>query len=97
MLFTSPSIGKQSNHAALEMLSSDSISKILPEMLQVVLVSSASLSRFRSYQDFLHSGDFVPDDRLQSLMKEVSPDDVCNLQFTSGTTGIPKAAMLTHK
>lgn len=26
----------------------------------------------------------------------VQPDDPCNIQFTSGTTGHPKAAVLTH-
>lgn len=28
---------------------------------------------------------------------EISMDDVCLLQFTSGTTGLPKGAMLTHR
>lgn len=28
---------------------------------------------------------------------ELHPEDVCNLQFTSGSTGNPKAAMLTHQ
>ncbi|KAK8123908.1 Acyl-CoA ligase sidI [Apiospora kogelbergensis] len=31
-----------------------------------------------------------------SLNKKVLAHQVCNLQFTSGTTGLPKAAMLTH-
>ena len=30
------------------------------------------------------------------MAAEVRPDDVCNMQYTSGTTGFPKGVMLTH-
>ncbi|MBS0642218.1 MAG: AMP-binding protein, partial [Proteobacteria bacterium] len=34
--------------------------------------------------------------RLQALSGVLQPDDPINIQFTSGTTGAPKAATLTH-
>jgi fatty-acyl-CoA synthase len=34
--------------------------------------------------------------RLQQLTDEIQPDDACNIQFTSGTTGSPKGATLSH-
>jgi fatty-acyl-CoA synthase len=36
-----------------------------------------------------HGADFVPD--------SVGPDDVANIQYTSGTTGSPKGVLLTHR
>jgi fatty-acyl-CoA synthase len=34
--------------------------------------------------------------RLRELVTEIQPDDACNIQFTSGTTGSPKGATLSH-
>ena len=36
-------------------------------------------------------------ERFDSLIDQGSPDDVCHLCLTSGTTGLPKSAMLTHR
>ncbi|EBV3599859.1 AMP-binding protein, partial [Salmonella enterica subsp. enterica serovar Virchow] len=36
-------------------------------------------------------------DQLDALSAELAPDDAINIQFTSGTTGAPKGATLTHR
>ncbi|MCK5542182.1 MAG: AMP-binding protein, partial [Desulfobacterales bacterium] len=36
-------------------------------------------------------------DLFESLVDQGKPDDVCHLCLTSGTTGLPKGTMLTHK
>jgi len=38
----------------------------------------------------------VPVEEVYRLAAQVHPDDVCNMQYTSGTTGFPKGVMLTH-
>lgn len=52
---------------------------------------------YRSYNDVLHQGSRADRDALAAAQAKVMAHDVCNLQFTSGTTGHPKAAMLTHQ
>jgi len=36
-------------------------------------------------------------DRLEEMIEQGRPDDVCHLCQTSGTTGLPKGAMMTHR
>ncbi len=38
----------------------------------------------------------VPVEEVYHLASLVKKDDVCNMQYTSGTTGFPKGVMLTH-
>ena len=38
----------------------------------------------------------VSEEQVASMAAMVKPDDVCNMQYTSGTTGFPKGVMLTH-
>ena len=41
-------------------------------------------------------GQNIEDETLEEMKKDVSCYDVCNMQYTSGTTGFPKGVMLTH-
>ena len=36
-------------------------------------------------------------DRFETLVDQGKPDDVCHLCLTSGTTGLPKGTMMTHR
>ncbi len=38
----------------------------------------------------------VPAEEVYRMAAMVDKDDVCNMQYTSGTTGFPKGVMLTH-
>ncbi len=48
------------------------------------------------WNEFLPYADRVPLGEVTRLAALVNKDDVCNMQYTSGTTGFPKGVMLTH-
>jgi acyl-CoA synthetase (AMP-forming)/AMP-acid ligase II len=49
-----------------------------------------------SWQEWLAGGDGVDEDLLERRRREVRSTDTSQIQFTSGTTGFPKGAELSH-
>jgi fatty-acyl-CoA synthase len=62
----------------------------LTGLREVIYVGSAE------WDALLVAGDAVDQDRLLAREAELNFDDAINIQYTSGTTGFPKGATLTH-
>ena len=48
------------------------------------------------FDEAMERADSVSEEEIARMAAAVRPDDVCNMQYTSGTTGFPKGVMLTH-
>ena len=71
-------------------------SKNLPFLRNVVTVGF-SMDGCLTWEEMLSRASLVPRDEVRRRASLVKPDDVCNMQYTSGTTGFPKGVMLTHR
>ncbi len=79
--------------AAAECHGSDFVS-----MVQEVAPDLGSLERtiFFGTEDWEEMAGTPPDPAVDALMAQLDFDDPINIQYTSGTTGFPKGATLTH-
>ena len=67
-----------------------------PRFREAILVEGDEGGAFRTWGDLLAAGESVSDQDLAAAQALCEPTDVINIQYTSGTTGFPKGAMLTH-
>ena len=49
-----------------------------------------------TWDEALEYADRTPIEEIRRMAAAVDVNDVCNMQYTSGTTGFPKGVMLTH-
>ncbi|MFI8362366.1 FadD3 family acyl-CoA ligase [Streptomyces sp. NPDC085612] len=68
----------------------------LPHLEQVVVLADDAPESFRTWKEFLAGGDGVPAGAVRERADSVRPDSPSDIVFTSGTTGSPKGAVITH-
>ncbi len=70
-------------------------SKRLPFLRNVITVGYEQKGCM-TWNEAVEKSSQVPVEEVYRMASLVKKDDVCNMQYTSGTTGFPKGVMLTH-
>jgi fatty-acyl-CoA synthase len=71
-------------------------SKKLPKLKNVIVMGNRKYPGTFNWDEIMELGREVEEAELDTRLKSLSPFDVINMQYTSGTTGFPKGVMLTH-
>jgi fatty-acyl-CoA synthase len=71
-------------------------SAALPKLEKVILLGKTPRPGTLLYSQVVELADRVSPEELEARKAEVKPDDVAIIMYTSGTTGFPKGAQLTH-
>ncbi len=69
----------------------DEVRPRLPGLERVILLGTPA------WDELLAAGESVDADELRARSAELDPGDAVNIQYTSGTTGSPKGATLSHR
>ncbi|MFJ6791666.1 FadD3 family acyl-CoA ligase [Streptomyces angustmyceticus] len=68
----------------------------LPRLEKVVVLAEDAPADFTTWQEFLAGGAPVSPETVRERADALSPDAPSDIVFTSGTTGRPKGAVITH-
>ena len=77
-----------------------SIRRTIPGVKKVILLNGTYSGKGKewviSFEDFLKSGEGIKDKDFEIRAKKTVPSDLASIVYTSGTSGVPKGAMITH-
>jgi len=68
----------------------------LPHLKSVIQMGTEDVPGMYKFADVMNNGASPDVVALDKITRDLNPDDPINIQFTSGTTGSPKGATLTH-
>ena len=68
----------------------------LPSLRSLIVISDEPVAGMFRFDDIADMASADAAEQLETRARLSQPDDAINIQFTSGTTGLPKGATLTH-
>ncbi|GHF10936.1 AMP-binding protein [Kordiimonas sediminis] len=69
----------------------------LPHLKIAAVIADTAPDGFLTFSDISDRATDTARQNLKEVQASLSPDDAINVQFTSGTTGFPKGATLSHR
>ena len=70
--------------------------KRLPHLKSLIVISEDQHDGFLRFKDVVARSTSQRLSHVKEIARSLQPEDAINIQFTSGTTGFPKGATLTH-
>ncbi len=70
-------------------------SEKLPVLKNIITVDSKQKGCY-TWDEAMELAEKTPISEVERRRRQINKHDVCNMQYTSGTTGFPKGVMLTH-
>jgi fatty-acyl-CoA synthase len=71
-------------------------SQKFPHLRRIIFLGAQSQTGMLGWRELLAHSEQIAPDKLVERQAGLDFDEVINIQYTSGTTGFPKGAMLTH-